>query len=82
MSVVRYGYIFKDEGEHIIPLDDGKFVALTDYERDCVKGRCVGCKQYIPNHRMFSPEKVCALTFRRKSPDNYCDEFAPKEIKP
>jgi hypothetical protein len=61
------------------PDPDGDVVRYTDYTRDCIKGRCGGCKnggKWV-NERTLENGVSCKKVFpwKRKSIDGYCDEW-------
>lgn len=83
MSVERYYMLFDSvtKKASMEPIAKGAYVLHTDYQRDCIKGRCGGCK-----HTMNAIDKsdvFCNrhnhLVLLRKKLDGYCDEFEPRE---
>jgi hypothetical protein len=83
MSVERYehskyldppnGYV---DGK-MIRNENGSFVLFTDYERDCIKGRCGGCKKLTKN-MYHAGKQYCELNKRWVYREGYCDEWEAK----
>lgn len=72
MSVERYtdeADWRNDTGVKRVYRPDGDSVRFTDYERDCIKGRCGWCAKYNKDYGN------CAPLGLPKQPDGYCDEW-------
>lgn len=57
-------------------------VSASDYERDCIKGRCGECK-HVGNVQKHINKAPC-YHIRGKAMttmEGYCDEFGPREEK-